>query len=190
MAETELITLGHSTARQDQLVDLLHWADVRSVVDVRIGPGSRHSPHLFRSNLARWMPQAGINYRWEPDLGGFRKAPADSPDIVWRNASFRGYASYMREPAFVAAMDRLLDGALGIRTAVMCGEAVWWRCHRRLIADFAAVARGVAVRHLMHDKRLVAHPPTPGLRLRPDGLLVYDDTAATSTGEAGHGDRR
>lgn len=128
MTETELITFGHSTARQDQLVDLLHWADVMSVVDVRIGPGSRHSPHLFRSSLARWMPQAGISYRWEPDLGGFRKAPADSPDVVWRNASFRGYASYMREPVFVAAMDRLFSPGSSGPTAPSCFGPTFGPC--------------------------------------------------------------
>ena len=180
MRKTELVTFGHSTAERAQLIELLRGADVRSVVDVRIGPGSRRNPHLFRSSLADWLPQAGIDYRWEPDLGGFRKAPADSPDVVWRNSSFRGYAAYMREPVFVAAMDRLLDEASHSRTTVMCGEAVWWRCHRRLIADFATVARNATVQHLMHDKRLVPHPPTPGLRLRPDGLLVYDDTAAAA----------
>ncbi|MFJ5798372.1 DUF488 domain-containing protein [Streptomyces decoyicus] len=184
MPELELITFGHSTADRQQLTELLRAAGVRSVVDVRIGPGSRRNPDVLRSSLAHWMPQAGLHYRWERDLGGFRKAPADSPDVVWRNASFRGYAAYMREPAFVAAMDRLLDEASGSRTAVMCGEAVWWRCHRRLIADFATVARNTAVQHLMHDGRLVPHPPMPGLRLRPDGLLVYDDTAAAAAAAA------
>ncbi|MFI9081900.1 DUF488 family protein [Streptomyces sioyaensis] len=179
MRKTELLTFGHSTADRQELIELLRWANVTSVVDVRIGPGSRRNPHLSRSNLARWMPEVGIGYRWEPGLGGFRQAPADSPDIVWRNASFRGYAAYMREPAFVTALDQLLDEASHSRTTVMCSEAVWWRCHRRLIADFATVSRHAAVQHLMHDKRLVPHPPTPGLRLRHDGLLVYDDTAAT-----------
>ncbi|AOP49012.1 DUF488 domain-containing protein [Streptomyces lydicus] len=182
MRKAELLTFGHSTADREQLIDLLQWANVQSVVDVRIGPGSRRNPHLARSSLTHWMPEVGISYRWEQDLGGFRKAPADSPDVVWRNASFRGYATYMREPAFVAALDRLLDEALHSRTTVMCSEAVWWRCHRRLIADFATVSRHATVHHLMHDKRLVPHPPTPGLRLRPDDLLVYDDTAAAAAG--------
>ncbi|MCF3145481.1 DUF488 domain-containing protein [Streptomyces platensis] len=178
-----LITFGHSTAERQQLIELLRGAGVRSVVDVRIGPGSRRNPDLFRSSLALWLPQAGISYRWEPDLGGFRKTSAHSPDVVWRNASFRAYAAYMREPVFVAAIDRLLEEtAAGAGTAVMCSEAVWWRCHRRLIADFATVARQTVVQHLMHDQRLVTHRPTPGLRLRSDGLLVYDDTAAASSG--------
>nr|WP_256331228.1 MULTISPECIES: DUF488 domain-containing protein [unclassified Streptomyces] len=133
---------------------------------------SWHGPVVARRSVVI------VSYRWEQALGGFRKAAPDSPDVIWRNASFRGYAAYTRDPAFVTAMDKLLQDALAARTAVMCSEAVWWRCHRRLIADFAVVARGVTVLHLMHDKRLVAHAPTPGLRQRPDGLLVYDDTAA------------
>ncbi|GHE92742.1 DUF488 domain-containing protein [Streptomyces fumanus] len=178
MTGRPLLTFGHSTAGRARLTELLRGAGVAAVVDVRIGPGSRRDPDLGRDRLARWLPEAGIAYRWEQALGGFRKVPPDSPDVIWRNASFRGYAAHTREPDFVAAMDRLLGEASSARTAVMCSEAVWWRCHRRLIADFAVVARDTPVLHLMHDDRLVPHPPTPGLRLRPDGLLVYDDTMA------------
>ncbi|MEU6387935.1 DUF488 domain-containing protein [Streptomyces sp. NPDC046939] len=172
------MTFGHGTAERERLVELVRGAGVRSVVDVRIGPGSRRHPHLARDRLAEWLPEAGIDYRWEKALGGFRKAPPDSPDVIWRNDSFRGYAAHTRDPGFVTAMDRLLADAARTRTAVMCAEAVWWRCHRRLIADFTVVARKVPAHHLMHDGRLVPHPPTPGVRLRPDGLLVYDDVAA------------
>ncbi|MEU3888455.1 DUF488 domain-containing protein [Streptomyces sp. NPDC029041] len=169
-----LVTFGHSTAGRDQIGELLRDAGVTAVVDVRTAPGSRRNADLLRERLAEWMPAAGIAYRWERDLGGFRPLPADSPDVVWRNESFRGYAAHTRSPEFVTAMDRLLREAAGARTAVMCSEAVWWRCHRRLIADFAVLARGVPARHLMHDGRLSAHAPTPGARLRDDGLLVYD----------------
>ena len=93
---------------------------------------------------------------------------------MWREPAFRGYAGHMREPAFLAAIDELLGEAAGRRTTVMCSESVWWRCHRRLVADFVSVARGVPVLHLMHDGRLLPHRPTDGLRLRDDGLLVYD----------------
>jgi uncharacterized protein (DUF488 family) len=93
---------------------------------------------------------------------------------VWRNDSFRGYAAHTRSPAFAAALDALLAQAAAVRTAALCSESVWWRCHRRLIADVAVVARGVPVRHLMHDGRLVPHPPTPGVRPAGDGLLVWD----------------
>jgi uncharacterized protein (DUF488 family) len=170
----ELITFGHGTADREVLARLLREAGVVAVVDVRSAPGSRRNPDMARQRLARWMPDEGFAYRWERRLGGWRKPSPDSPDTVWRNASFRGYAAHTRTPEFVAAMDELMDQAGRLRTAVMCGEAVWWRCHRRLIADFAVLARGTGVRHLMHDGRLTAHTPTPGVRLRGDGLLVYD----------------
>ncbi|MFF7241776.1 DUF488 family protein [Streptomyces collinus] len=169
-----LLTLGHSSADREQLTDLLRRAGVEAVVDVRTAPGSRRNPDVLRDRLARWMPEAAIAYRWEPALGGFRKPAPDSPDTFWHNDSFRGYAGHTRSPEFVTAMEALLRQAAGTRTAVMCREAVWWRCHRRLIADFAVIVRGVPVCHLMHDGRLTPHPPTSGARLRPDGLLVYD----------------
>ncbi|GHJ37508.1 DUF488 family protein [Streptomyces sp. TS71-3] len=172
--DTLLITFGHGTADREQIIDLLHHAGVAAVVDVRTAPGSRRNPDLRRDRLAEWMPGSGIAYRWEPDLGGFRKPAPDSPDTVWRNASFRAYAAHTRSREFVAAMDRLLRDAASVRTAVMCSEAVWWRCHRRLIADFAELARAVPARHLMHDGRINPHIPTAGARLREDGLLVYD----------------
>ncbi|MEU0068056.1 DUF488 domain-containing protein [Streptomyces sp. NPDC006332] len=176
-----LFTFGHSTAPPQDIIALLESAGVATVVDVRTAPGSRRDPALSRERLLQWMPEHGIAYRWEPALGGFRTPPPDSPDIVWRNASFRGYAAHTRTPQFTAAMDELLRQATTTPTAVMCSEAVWWRCHRRLIADFAVLARRVPTRHLMHDRRLTDHVPTAGVRLREDGLLVYDDLAATST---------
>ncbi|MFD8154687.1 DUF488 family protein [Streptomyces sp. NPDC059720] len=181
MVDTPLVTFGHSTAGRERILELLRGAGVACLVDVRTAPGSRRDPDLLRERLAEWLPDAGVAYRWERDLGGFRPLPQDSPDVVWRNASFRGYAAHTRSPVFVTAMDRLLREAAGVRTAVMCSEAVWWRCHRRLIADFAVLARGVTVLHLMHDGRLNTHRPTPGARLRDDGLLVYDGP----TGPAG-----
>jgi uncharacterized protein (DUF488 family) len=94
--------------------------------------------------------------------------------VVWRNDAFRGYAAHTRSPEFLAAIDEVLAGAAGQTTVVMCSESVWWRCHRRLVADFVMLARGVDVRHLMPDGRLAEHHPTEGVRLREDGLLVYD----------------
>ncbi|MFJ8584330.1 DUF488 family protein [Streptomyces sp. NPDC093595] len=180
MPAPRLFTFGHSTAGPAALTELLRRAGIAAVVDVRTAPGSRRDPDLARQRLAEWMPAAGIAYRWERQLGGFRTAPPDSPDTVWRHPSFRGYAAHTRTPGFVTAMDELLRQAAREPTAVMCSEAVWWRCHRRLIADFAVVARGVPVGHLMHDGRLTAHSPTPGVRLRADGLLVYDAEPARS----------
>ncbi|GGW60184.1 hypothetical protein GCM10010503_41810 [Streptomyces lucensis JCM 4490] len=181
LAHRELITFGHSTADRTTLAGLLREAGVTAVVDVRTAPGSRRDPDLSRQRLAEWMPAEHIAYRWERRLGGWRKPSPDSPDTVWRNESFRGYAAHTRSPEFVSAMDALLQETGRSRTAVMCSEAVWWRCHRRLIADFAVLARGALVLHLMHDGRLTAHTPTPGARLRDDGLLVYD--AAPPAGE-------
>ncbi|MFI0899005.1 DUF488 family protein [Streptomyces sp. NPDC020983] len=180
MPAQPLITVGHSSADRTRLAGLLLGAQVTSVVDVRTAPGSRRNPDMGREQLAQWLPERGIGYRWEKDLGGFRRPAADSPDVVWRNDSFRGYAGYTRDPLFLAAVDRLLPQAAERRTAVMCSEAVWWRCHRRLIADFAVLVRGVPVLHLMPDGRLAGHRPTPGARVRDDGLLVYDDTSASS----------
>ena len=94
--------------------------------------------------------------------------------MAWREAAFRGYAGHMRQPDFLAAIDELLAPPGTGQQAVMCSESIWWRCHRRLIADFAYIARGVPVRHLMHDGSLAPHRRSPGVRLRADGLLVYD----------------
>ncbi|MCF6522105.1 DUF488 family protein [Streptomyces sp. JJ36] len=156
------------------MTSLLHGAGVRAVVDVRTAPGSRRNPDAARDALSAWLPAAGIDYRWEQRLGGFRRAAPDSPDAWWENAAFRGYAGHTRDPRFLAAMDDLLRQAATTPTAVMCAETVWWRCHRRLIADYAVLVRGVGVRHLLHDGRLTAHPPSAGARVSEDGLLYYD----------------
>ncbi|XVQ83040.1 DUF488 family protein [Microbispora siamensis] len=173
-ARVTLLTFGHGIAPRGHLIPLLHAAGVREVVDVRTAPGSRRNPDAGRAALASWLPEAAIGYRWDRRLGGFRRAAPDSPDVFWENASFRGYAGYSRHPDFLTAMDELLAQARAARTAVMCAEAVWWRCHRRIIADFAVLVRGARVLHLAHDGRLTEHAPTSGARLRDDGRLVYD----------------
>jgi uncharacterized protein (DUF488 family) len=178
----ELLTFGHGTASADELLALLQGGGVTAVVDVRIGPGSRRHPHVARPELERWLPAGGVGYRWERRLGGFRKPAPDSPDVALRNPSFAGYAGHMRTPDFLHAVDELLAGAAVTRTAILCSESVWWRCHRRLIADYVVLARAVPVRHLMHHGRLIEHPPTPGVRLGEDGLLVYDDLAGAAAG--------
>jgi uncharacterized protein (DUF488 family) len=169
-----LITFGHGTASAERIAELLRSAGVTALIDVRTAPGSRRNPHVARAELERWLPDNGISYRWEKRLGGFRRPAPDSPDVVWRETAFRGYAGHMRQPDFLAAADELLAPAGTGQPAVMCSESIWWRCHRRLIADFAEIARGVPVRHLMHDGRLMPHRRSPGVRLRADGLLVYD----------------
>jgi uncharacterized protein (DUF488 family) len=169
-----LLTFGHGTATAERMTDLLRDAGVAALIDVRTAPGSRRHPHVARGELERWLPEAGISYRWDKRLGGFRKAAPDSPDTAWREDMFRGYAAHMRTGEFQAAMDEALALAATDRTVVMCAESLWWRCHRRLLADFAVAACGVPVRHLLHDGRIEEHRLSPGLRRRDDGLLVYD----------------
>ena len=179
-----LLTYGHGTETAERTAEILREAGVSSLVDIRTAPGSRRNPQFARAALEDWLPAAGIAYRWEKRLGGFRRPGPDNPDVVWREDMFRGYAEHMRSPDFRTAIDAVLAEAeaeaepeAGPDTphvTVMCSESLWWRCHRRLVADFAAVARGIEVSHLMHDGRLEPHRPTPGVRLRDDGLLVYD----------------
>jgi uncharacterized protein (DUF488 family) len=169
-----LVTFGHGTASAERITQLLRAADVAGVIDIRTAPGSRRNPHVARAALERWLPESGISYRWDKRLGGFRRPGPDSPDVVWREDMFRGYAEHMRTPDFLTAAGEVIAEARIRRVAVMCSESVWWRCHRRLLADFVLVARGMPVRHLMHDGRLDDHRPSPGLRRREDGLLVYD----------------
>ena len=169
-----LLTYGHGTEPAERTAEILREAGVSSLVDIRTAPGSRRNPQFARAALEEWLPAAGIAYRWEKRLGGFRRPGPDNPDVVWREDMFRGYAEHMRSPGFLAAIDEMLAEAQTPQVTVMCSESLWWRCHRRLVADFAAVARGIEVSHLMHDGRLEPHRPTPGVRLRDDGLLVYD----------------
>jgi uncharacterized protein (DUF488 family) len=169
-----LLTVGHGTLEQPQLADLLNRAGVDSLVDIRTAPGSRRLPHVHRDELSRWLPASGIAYRWEKALGGFRKPRPDSPNRRLRNDSFRGYADYMETESFRVALDQVLAEAARRAVVVMCSESVWWRCHRRLVADFAVVARAFPVEHLMHDGGLVPHRVTEGARLSDDGLVRYD----------------
>ncbi|WP_199509246.1 DUF488 domain-containing protein [Nucisporomicrobium flavum] len=171
---TGLITVGHGTAGQQELTSLLRGADVHLLVDVRRFPGSRAHPHVGRDALERWLPEAGISYRWEPRLGGRRSAPADSPDVWWQVPAFRGYAAYMRTPEFLAGADALVAEAETVRTAVMCSETLWWRCHRRMLSDHLVLIRGLAVDHLDHRGALSAHRVAAGARTACEGLLVYD----------------
>ena len=172
-ARTLLLTVGHGAATAEDFRRLLQTAEVVSVIDVRIGPGSRKHPHFGRGELEAWLPAAGIAYRWERRLGGFRKLPPGSPDVALRNESFRAYASHMRTPEFVDALASVLVEAAERHTAVMCSETVWWRCHRRLIADHAVLLDGAEVAHLMPPGRMAGHSPTEGVRVAGEQLL-YD----------------
>jgi uncharacterized protein (DUF488 family) len=171
--DRELLTVGHGTLGESQLTELLQAAGVEALVDVRTAPGSKRHPHVGRAEMERWVPDAGIAYYWEPRLGGWRKPGLGSPNTALRNESFRGYADYMQSEQFWEALDEVLDRATKRRTTVMCSESVYWRCHRRLIADAATIGRGVNVLHLCHDGSLTTHQLTEGAR-SAEGRPVYD----------------
>jgi uncharacterized protein (DUF488 family) len=167
-----LLTVGHGTAGRDELVGLFRDAGVTDVVDVRRFPGSRRHPHVAREEMRRWLPEAGIGYRWDERLGGRRRPDPASPHRGLRNEQFRAYADHMETPAFAAALGELLSEAAEGTVAAMCSESVWWRCHRRLISDRVQLLHGEVVRHLMHDGRLQPHVPTDVVRA-VDGRLLY-----------------
>lgn len=168
-----MLTVGHGTLSQDAFLELLQGAGVQHVVDVRRYPGSRRHPHVSRDRLRVWLERAGIGYTWEEDLGGRRSGAPDSPHLALRNASFRAYADHLGTEAFRAALERVVQLARRETTAVMCAESVWWRCHRRLLADAAQLRWREQVQHLMHDGRLQPHVLTEGVRV-DHGELVYD----------------
>lgn len=168
-----LYTVGHGTLDQDALAALLTGAGVERLLDVRRFPGSRRHPHVNRDALERWLPDHGIAYRWEEALGGRRSRSPDSPHVAIRDPAFRAYADHMATDEFAAALARVVDEAAGVTVAVLCAESVWWRCHRRFVADAATLLHGVEVRHLLHDGRLDLHRVTDGARL-VDGRILYD----------------
>jgi uncharacterized protein (DUF488 family) len=160
----ELWTIGHSTRAFDELVEMLRAWRIKTLVDVRTVPRSRRHPQFNTDGLAASLAGQGIAYLHMPELGGFRKPRDDSPNMAWKNESFRGYADYMLTPEFDRAVDALIEIAASSRTAIMCAEAVPWRCHRSLIAD-ALVARGHAVRHITSATKADEHALTQFARV-------------------------
>lgn len=171
-----MITVGHGRLDRNELTRLLDDAGIEMLIDIRRFPGSRHNPDVHSDAMSQWLPQAGIDYRVEPRLGGRRRLTADDPrdDPWWKVEQFAAYAAHTRTPEFGEALTEVLELADRRTTAVMCSESVWWRCHRRLVADVAVLAYGHTVAHLMHDGRQTPHPPAPGARLRSDGHVVWD----------------
>jgi uncharacterized protein (DUF488 family) len=167
-----IYTIGHSTRDLEEFLRLLTSHRVAQVADVRRYPASRRHPHFARDALATALGETGITYRHEPELGGRRAARRDSANTAWRSAAFRGYADYMETPAFQDALTRLLDFARARPTAILCAEAVPWRCHRQLIAD-ALLARGEAVAHIMDPARLEPHRLSSHAQVLPGGRLRY-----------------
>jgi uncharacterized protein (DUF488 family) len=152
-------TIGHSTRTADEFEQVLAAHGIRAVADVRRFPGSRRHPHFGRDALAATLPRAGVEYAWMPALGGRRRPRPDSRNLAWRNLAFRGYADYMETAEFAAALDELLVLARRLPTAVMCAELLWWRCHRRLVAD-ALVHRGLTVVHIRDETHRDVHSAT------------------------------
>ena len=177
MPEAVLYTVGHGRRSVEELAAVLADAGVSRLVDVRRFPGSRRSPHLSRATLERQLPTFGIAYEWCEELGGRRSRVAGSRHSAWSHDAFAGYADHMDTPGFRRALDRLLEQ---LPLAVMCAETLWWRCHRRLIAD-AAVLAGADVVHLLEVGRRQAHSLHPGVRPDDEGRPVYDGGSFWST---------
>lgn len=165
-------TIGHSTREFPEFLELLESQDIRHVVDVRRYPASRRYPQYARVALEQGLRAAGIAYTHEADLGGRRQPRPDSPHGGWRSLSFRGYADHMDSDAFQAALGRVIALSAESRVAVMCAEAVPWRCHRQLIAD-ALLARGHDVQHILSVDRVDSHRLTPFARVASDGRVRY-----------------
>ena len=170
-ARRTLYTIGHSTRTTRQLVELLRAYEVVRVVDVRTIPRSRHNPQFNRPALSRSLRAVKIAYRHMKALGGLRHARPDSINLGWRNASFRGYADYMQSEDFIAALARLEQLATQRRTAIMCAEALPWRCHRSLIADALTVA-GWRVLHIQSRRSVRPHKRTAFSKVR-SGRVFY-----------------
>lgn len=175
MDPARVFTIGHSTRTLEQFLGLLKREGASHLVDVRAFPASARYPHFNKQNLEQTLPERGIRYTHFPALGGRRKVRRDSHNTLWRNAGFRGYADYMETREFDEALDALLDAAREEPTAIMCAEAVPWRCHRSLIAD-ALLARGIEVADILTTKAAKPHTLTSfarvvGERVTYPGLL-------------------
>jgi uncharacterized protein (DUF488 family) len=165
-------TIGHSTRAIDEFISLLRANQIKLLVDVRSLPGSKRYPQFNKEALAHSLGKVGIRYEHFPELGGRRKTRPDSKNTAWRNESFRGYADYMETEPFHDGVKHLLDSAADAGpTAIMCAEAVWWRCHRSLISDHLK-ARGIEVMHIMDATKTEPHPYTSAARV-VDRKLSY-----------------
>lgn len=160
-----VLTIGHSTRTWKVFLELLRAHGVTRVIDVRSIPRSRHNPQFNRETLSTKLRAVKIGYVHLRKLGGLRRARRDSPNMGWRNASFRGFADYMQTSEFEAGLQRLMKLAGRKRSAIMCAEAVPWRCHRSLIAD-ALTVRGIGVEHIMSMKHSQVHSLIPFARVR------------------------
>ena len=172
MTATTIYTIGHSTRSSEELLALLREAGVERLADVRAFPSSRRHPQFNRDALAEWLGKAGIDYRHMPGLGGRRSPVPGSPNGGWRELAFQGYADHMRSAEFQDALAALQAAAREAPTTIMCAEAVWWRCHRRIITDYL-LAAGERVMHILETSHIDEANLTPGAAVRGDGTVVY-----------------
>jgi uncharacterized protein (DUF488 family) len=184
MRPLEVMTIGHSTRAMEQFIHLLKAHGVNRLVDVRTVPRSRHNPQFNRDRVAAAMHRARLHYMYMPGLGGFRHARRDSINTGWHNASFRGFADYMQTPEFRKNLDKLIELAEQERVAVMCAEAVPWRCHRSLIAD-ALLARGIKVLEISSASRTRPHTMNPWAQVNGTQVSYPGDGSATRIAPSG-----
>jgi uncharacterized protein (DUF488 family) len=166
-----LWTIGHSSRPLEEFVALLDEYRIEAIADVRRFPGSRRHPHFASEAIADSLPAHGIAYQWIPKLGGRRKVQPDSRNTAWRNASFQGYADHTATPEFAEGLAELLKLAAGKRTAMMCAEVLWWRCHRSIVSD-ALKLRGIKVIHILDATHTTLHPYSSPAHI-VDGRLSY-----------------
>jgi uncharacterized protein (DUF488 family) len=175
MKKPSIFTVGHSTRSIDEFVELLRAHGVRGIVDVRSIPRSRHNPQFNSDLLGHSLEQRNMSYKHIEELGGLRHARKDSPNLGWRNASFRGFADYMATAEFSEGLESLTNIAKARETAIMCAEAVPWRCHRSLIGD-ALTKKGWIVRDIMSRTVATKHILTPFLKVRKGQLIYPEDS--------------
>jgi uncharacterized protein (DUF488 family) len=169
-----IYTIGHSTRTLEELVALLQTFSIEMLVDVRSYPGSKRYPHFNKESLSKKLPAKDLLYLHIQCLGGRRKALPQSKNTAWKNDAFRGYADYMETGDFKKGVDELEKTGSRYRTAFMCSEAVWWRCHRSMIADYMKV-NGWKVLHILNNKKTEEHPFTAAAKI-VDGYLSYSAT--------------
>ncbi len=176
-----VLTIGHSTRTLPEFIRLLQAHAVTCIVDVRTVPRSRHNPQFNKTSLPRSLKKAELGYVHLPGLGGLRHAKRDSPNMGWRNTSFRGFADYMQTPEFEQSLAELIQLAKQERIALMCAEAVPWRCHRSLIAD-ALLVRGIRTEDIMSPIRRTVHTLTPFAKVRGTAI-TYPAEVSTDNSE-------
>jgi uncharacterized protein (DUF488 family) len=172
VASPTIWSVGHGARAVEEFVAILRAAGIRRLVDVRTAPGSHKHPQFGKDALAASLQAEGIEYVWRKDLGGWRKPRPDSRHVALRSPAFRGYADHMETEEFDRAVRWLMEAAVDTPTAVMCAESLWWRCHRRMLAD-AFVARGCEVIHLTGPGRSEPYRPHPAARVEGT-MVIYD----------------